>query len=325
MKPKILLHITIFCLISVFSALSAFALPALGLNPFYHTHLGSEDEMKSMLLDNRDDVREGLRKAGDEELYEPLIAQLPDAEVETVEYRPGQTFPWMFYRKDGRGNVRIDKDVVWEGAEPFSSYNFTIDHQGQRYTFTVPPICGNLTFVGAGPIPAAAPMAVAPPAVTEEPVQRPVEEPMPVAAARRFPILVDVGYLYQMDPGHYLLARIGMEFPLTEEFSIIGMIGGAPHISGSDGDDAFIADVFANYSFSRFFVGLGLGAWLTSGDSDLDSEDDDLDLIVNIGSRIFGDPDGFNTSVFLEARSGIDELDEFDLYGRIGAGLRFRF
>lgn len=323
MKSKILLQFTLVCLVAVFSAHSAFALSQLGQNPF-SSPMESVEEMKNMLFDNRDDVQEGLTKAGYPELYEPMMAQLADAEVETVQYQPGQTFPWMFYRKDGQGSVRIDKDVVWEGDEPFRSWDFSVDHNGQRHAFTVPPVCGNLTLVGIGPVPAAAQPAPAPVVPSEEPVTV-VPEEEPQVAASRFPFLVDAGYLYQLDPGHYFLARIGMEFPITEQFSVIPMIGGALQYSGEDGDDAFLVDVFANYSLNRLYFSLGLGGWISGGDSDLDSEDDDLDLIVNIGSRIFGEPDGFNTSIFFEARSGIDELDEFDLYGRVGAGLRFRF
>ena len=112
---------------------------------------------------------------------------------------------------------------------------------------------------------------------------------------------------------------------LNGMISIIGMIGGAPRISGDDGKSAFIIDVFANYNFSRFFMGLGLGGWLTSGDNDFDDQDDGLDLIINLGGRIFGEADGFNTSLFVEARSAVDEFKDFDRFGRVGAGLRFRF
>ncbi len=327
MKGKLILPILFGCLLSLASAHSAFALSELGKNPFYSNYIESEEEMVQMLLANSDDIEKGLTKAGMPELYEPMMAQLPEAEVERVQFHPGDTFPWMFYRKDGRGPVRIDKDVVWEGEEPFNSYSFHIDYNDRRHTFTVPPVCGNLTYVGAGPVPPPPapvekeeePAAAAPPPPPEEMEETVVEE------AARFPFLFDAGYLHQPDPADHLLLRVGMEFPINDTFSIIGMIGAAPKISGDDSDDAFVADIFANYSRSRFFFGLGVGAWITGGDDDLDHEDDDFDLIINAGTRIFGEEDGFNTSLFIEARTDFDELEDFDHYGKFGVGLRFRF
>ncbi len=327
MKVKMIWPVFLGCLLSLCTAHFAFALSELGKNPFYSNAIESEEEMVQMLLANSGDVQKGLTKAGMPELYEPLMAQLPEAEVERVQFNPGDTFPWMFYRKDGRGPVRIDKDVVWEGEEPFNSYQFSIDYNDRRHTFAVPPVCGNLAYVSAGAVPPPPAPVVEEEAAVEVPPAAPEEmEETVVEEAARFPLLVDVGYLYQPDPAEYLLLRVGMEFPMSDTFSIIGMIGGAPKISGSQGDDAFVADVFANYRMSRFFIGLGVGAWITGGgDDDLDHEDDDLDLIVNAGTRIFGEEDAFNTSFFIEARTGIDELEDFDRYGRFGAGLRFSF
>lgn len=321
MKMKLFVQVVTVSLVMAFSAQSAMALRELGQNPFYSGPIESEEAMKNMLLDNRDDVKEGMIKAGYPGLYEPLMAQIADADIRKVQYQKGQTFEWMLYRKNGKGPVRVDTNVVWESDDPIRSYEFYVDSNGMRYTMTVPPICGNPALVGFGPAPAE---PVATPVVTAvEPEPAPVV--VPPVEPRRFPFLVDAGYLHMLDPAHHLLLRVGMEFPLNDNFSVIGMIGGAPKLSGEDGAHAFIADVFANYNMSRFYVSMGVGAWLTDGDDDIRSEEDRFDLIVNVGARIFGEPDSFNTSVFLEARSGIDELDEFDLYGRLGAGLRFRF
>jgi len=303
MKLKPILQITIIFLISVVSVHSAYAIRELGNNPFYPSPIKSEAELRSMLLEYKSEVKEGLTKAGYPFLYEPLYQQLPEAEISKVQYNEGQTLKWMFYRKNGKGKVRIDKDVVWESKEPLKSYEFNVDHDGQQYIMTVPPVCGNLALAGIRPVP-----------VAMAPVVPPVAPPVDTTA-KKAPVTGT----------HYLILRIGTEYAFTDSFSVIGMIGAAPRISGSDGKSAFIIDVFANYNFSRFYMGLGLGGWLTSGNNDFDDEDDDLDVIFNMGARIFGEPDGFNTSVFVEARSAVDEFDDFDLYGRFGAGLRFRF
>ncbi|XCN71512.1 MAG: hypothetical protein Q3M24_14455 [Candidatus Electrothrix aestuarii] len=142
----------------------------------------------------------------------------------------------------------------------------------------------------------------------------------------------DLGYLRLSDPADYLFARLGVQYsPFAgtslENLSFLAMVGAAPKLDGSDGDDALLIDVFAQYNWSGAFdgfVGLGLGGWITDNDSDLDSDDSDLDVLANIGARVYGDPNAFNISVFLEARSAVDEMSDIDQYGRFGIGLRFQ-
>ncbi|XOF34506.1 MAG: hypothetical protein ACL93V_04225 [Candidatus Electrothrix sp. YB6] len=142
----------------------------------------------------------------------------------------------------------------------------------------------------------------------------------------------DLGYLRLSDPADYLFARLGVEYsPFTdtslEDVSFLALVGAAPKVSGSDGDDALLVDLFAQYNWSESFdgfLGIGLGTWISSGDDDSDSEDTDIDFLANIGARVYGDPDDFNISVFLEARNAVDELDSISEYGRFGIGLRFQ-
>ncbi len=142
----------------------------------------------------------------------------------------------------------------------------------------------------------------------------------------RIRVLADVGFYRQFDPGTYLFGRVGAEYRITEAFSVIGMVGVAPHIDGSDGETAILVDVLGEYGFgSQHFVNFGLGGWITDGDSNIDAEDSQLDLIVGLGTRIHGEAEGFNVSLFGEIRAGVDELDDLKEYGRFGAGLRFRF
>ena len=68
-----------------------------------------------------------------------------------------------------------------------------------------------------------------------------------------------------------------------------------------------------------------MGGWLTSGDDDLETENSQLDIIAAFGARVYGEPDEFNASLFVEARSGVDEMSDFGDYGRLGFGVRFRF
>jgi hypothetical protein len=238
----------------------------------------------------------------------------------------------MFYRKNGKGPVRIDKDVVWEGDASFTAYEFPIDYNGKRYTFMMPPVCGNLTLLDVAmvPPPQSAVATPTPPPPVESPA--PTEQPVTVAtsdekteSAFGFPIIADIGYLYQFDPANYMLFRIGIEHAYSDTFSVIGMVGVSAKLDGTEGTSAFLIDLFANYNWTNWYGGVGLGGWITDGDSDVDHEDTDLDIILNFGRQVYEKQDSYTVDLFAEVRSAVDELDDFDLYGRIGAGVRIRF
>ncbi len=332
MKLKLFSHITIAFLLSVCTAHTVYAITALGNNPFHKPPLTSVSELKNMVVDKQEDIKAGLVKAGHGDLFEPLITQMPDAEVATVEYQKGQSLHWMFYKRNGKGAVRVDKGVTWESDTPFTGYEFFIDHAGQRYTFAVPLVCGNLALLNIGAVPAPvapAPVPVPPPVTKQEfTAGSPGSGAGPQAApaeTTRLPIILDVGYLHQFDPAHHFILRVGTEYKFNDTFGLVGLVGVAPLFRGAESAHALSADILANFTWSRVFMGVGLGAWLTDGDNDIDHEDSDLDLIFTVGTRISGDDSACNTSLYFEVRSGVDELDEFGTYGRIGGGVRFVF
>lgn len=279
-----------------------------------------------MMEEQKDDVKKGLQLAGMGELYEPLMVQLPNAEIRTVQYQKGQTLEWMFFRKNGTGPVRIDRNVIWESETPFTGYEFDIDFKEKRYTFVVPLVCGNVALSGIGPIPVVAPAPVPVPA--SEPAPEPAVAPAPVpvqAAPSPFSFVADLGYLYQTDPAHHLFARVGLEYKINDNFSLLGMVGAAPKVDGYESKSATMIDAMINYNWPKAFIGLGLGGWITGGDSDLDTEDNGLDIILDAGYQVYEKPDSFKVSAFVELRSSVDEMSDFNMYGRLGGGLRFTF
>jgi hypothetical protein len=308
------------------SATNATAITAFGNHPFYQPPLTSVSEFKAMMEEQKDSVRQGLKLAGAEQLYEPLMAQLPKAEVKTVQYPKGQTLEWMFFRKNGTGPVRVDRDVIWESETPFTGYEFYIDFKGNRYTFVVPLVCGNVALSDIGPIPpvAAAPVPVAAPAPEPKPAVMPEPVPEEVTPSP-FAFVTDLGYLYQTDPAHHLFLRIGLEYKINENFSILGMVGAAPKVDGYESKSATMIDAMLNYNWTKAFIGFGLGGWITGGDSDLDTEDNGLDIIFDAGYQLYEKPESFKVSAFVELRSSVDEMSDFDMYGRVGGGLRFTF
>ncbi len=322
MKLNVLLQAALLLLLSVCAA-QAVTVTDVRRNPFYAPPLRSVSDLRSMMQVAQEDIRDGLYQAGYPELYQPLMRQFSQAEVSRVDYHPGENFIWMLSKE--YGSVRVVHDMTWGGRRSLPAYEFSIYSNGAQYIFAVPLVCGNLALkevisgeggsVGGGGY-----------------VQPSGQVGCLTCYGFRF--VADVGYLHQSDPADYLLLRAGVEHSLNKRLSLLAMVGGAPHLDGTDGDDAILVDFLLQYDWFRFmfgnqwsqaFVGVGLGGWITSGDDNLEAEDTDVDLIANIGARIYGRPETFNASLFFEARSGLDELDTLGEYGRFGAGLRMRF
>jgi hypothetical protein len=131
--------------------------------------------------------------------------------------------------------------------------------------------------------------------------------------------VVDVGFSHQRDPASYLFVRMGYEFPLVDKFSLMAYLGGYLRIHGYDGGSAVVADAILDYHWwNRLSFGMGAGYWWTGNDGQ-------VDLIANLGVLVYGKPDSFNSTLFVEARSEIAELDNLHNLGRFGLGIRFRF
>jgi hypothetical protein len=158
-----------------------------------------------------------------------------------------------------------------------------------------------------------------------EPPCPPPPCPPPCPVKQDYRLVADTGYLHQPESAGYIFGRFGVEYSFSKQFDGAVMIGGVPKIGGDEGKSALTVDVLGQYNWLTHFVGMGFGAWLTSGDDDLVAEDSGLDLIAHIGTRLDRGLGSLDTSVFLEARSALDELDEITEYGRFGIGLRFRF
>jgi hypothetical protein len=399
LKRKLFSIIAIaFMLMSVSVANSATTLREIGRSPFCKP-LKSPDDLVTMVQSRSAEMEKGFALAGRSDLYQPFMSQIGTAKIERVDYPKGTHFEWMFFKKKGKGAVRVAKDVNWASDKTFPGFQFDIVADGKRVTMVVPLGCGNVALMAESKMPAEKPVAkknqaptcgmVVTPTkaycgdkvtvdarnssdpdgkvakmkisvvdkggkvVSEKAVDGTVSDiDMPcgtntvkvsvvdndgaeatsaqctaeVTGTKRVRLVGDVGLYRQFDPGGYLFGRVGGEYLFNEHWSIIGLVGGAWLFEGRDGASAFTADLFGEYKFaSRFFIDLGVGGWVTDGNDKVTAEDDEFDLIASVGARVFGEPEGFNGSVFLEARSAFDELDELGKYGRFGIGMRFRF
>lgn len=384
------------------SALASTTLHQLGRSPFYTPPLQDMTDLKNLVQNSGPSIQKGFEKAGYAELYNVFMKEFPTAEIDEIEIGKDEYLMWMLYRKNGKGPVRVAKDVTWANEKPFKAFRLYLDHENKRYEIVIPNICGNFALRAISDVPVVA--------VNKDP-----ECQMTVAAERQFcgdPVTVDasgssdsdgsitsvtismidsdgnvvegkvidsppftgtlivpcgdgysvqttvtdnqgavvtspactqavsgrrhfvpvaaVGYMHLIDPANFFTVRGGLEYFINEDFSVMGMLGYNYHFDGNQGDNAFSADVLALYHFSRYYVGAGIGYWNMDDSSyDLDQREildgGNLDLILQAGARVYGEVDSFNVSLFGEARTFADSLDDVDVGTRFMGGLLFRF
>lgn len=407
MKRKVFwmgMAVVLLCSFSIADA--AQTLTKMGASPFFKPPLTSIEDLNKMVYASQESLAEGFRKAGYPELYDAFMAQFPSAEITMVQIQKGDALQWMMYRRNGKGSVRVMKDLVWGGKEPFDAFEFYIELNDKRYQMIVPLICSNVALKDVTDVPK---VAEAPPPPPPAPNQSPVcraqiapeslfggqpftvdasgssdvdgqitsmvvtvtdpqgevvekkvvneapfatEVVMPGGGAhnvnvtvvddtgaeatseecqtvvygmKRGRILADVAFFRIFDPLNYGVGRVGYEYRFTPNYSLVAMVGAFLAFEDSyAGDNAFTADLLFNYRYDRFFAGLGVGGWFMD-DENLNGDDNWVDVVFNTGVRLFGDPEAFNTSLFFEVRSDVEQMDDIVDLGRWGVGLRFQF
>jgi len=383
--------------------MGATTLHQLGRSPFYQPPLQDVADFRKMVDLSGPALKKGFEKSGYPDLYSVFVGQFSTAEIDAIEIRPGEHLLWMLYRKNGKGSVRVARDVTWAGEKPFKAFRMYLDHNSKRYEIVVPYICGNIALRAISDVvpvtvenrEPACRMTVASESVfCGEPVnvdasassdsdgsissvkismidadgsvveEKNITSPpftgtltvpccgeytvhtevtddrgaaatsavcsQKVSGRQRLVPVAAVGFMHLLDPANFIAARGGIEYWLSENVSLMGMLGYNFHIDGKQGDDAFSADLLALYHFSRYFVGAGIGWWNMDDDSyDLHQREildgNNLDLILQAGARVYGAPEAFNVSLYGEARTFVDSLDELDISTRFTAGLLFRF
>lgn len=338
------------------SASAATTLKRLGAHAFYRPAIGSEADLGALVKHRSVELKTGFTQAGYPDLYPAFMAQFPTVKIDAIQVSPGETFPWMLFKRNGTGRVDVVKDLTWGGPAPFDAYRFEITKDGKLYEFVVPLACGNVALrkiaeIPPPPAPVPDPVVVAPPPPRPAPPPAPVVVAPPLPPPARVPAwmeapppraacvpirasalppppppvvrhwggpVVDGGFSHQPDPANYVFARVGYELPLVEKLHLLGLVGGFWRVGGTDGDGAFVADLLLDcHWWHRLSLEAGTGYWSGNGGQ--------LDLIAGTGLLLFGQPGGFNGTFILEARSAVDDLDHTSENGRFGLGLRFRF
>lgn len=134
----------------------------LGQNPFYGPEIKSNADFRRMVRETLAELKVGFAKAGAADLFDDFVSQSEQPDIREIEVNPGERFQWMIFRKGE--TIKVVKDVVWLGKEPFAAFIVNVDKAGNRYTFVVPAKCGNVSLAMITPLPPARPVANIPPA-----------------------------------------------------------------------------------------------------------------------------------------------------------------
>ncbi len=345
------------------SASAASTLKRLAVHPFYRPALSSEADLKALVQNRSDELKKGFAKAGAPDLYAAFLEQFPTVKVDSIKVAPGETFPWMLFKKRGTGPVAVAKDLTWGGTKPFDAYRFFVDKDGKRYEFVVPFPCGNVSLKSVAAVPppvAPKPVAVAAPAPPpQEPAPVP-PAPAPAPPPLRAPAATSMPVAVAPPPPPVAPAPAPPVAPKPAPVALPPVA--APH-GGPVVDLGASRQIDpANYLFARvgyeiplsdrvYLMGLVGGFARTRGndggsaftvDALLDyhwlgrmsygigagfwsGNDGQADLILSGGVKIFEYAGDRSGELFLEARSAFDELADPTVNGRIGMGLRLRF
>jgi hypothetical protein len=128
-------------------------LKQLGVNPFYGPEIKSNDDFRRMVRETLPELKKGFNQAGAADLFEDFVAQVKQPDIREIDVNPGEKLQWMIFRKGT--TVKVVKDVVWAGKEPFAAFLVNVDKAGIRYTFVVPAKCGNVSLALTQPLPVA--------------------------------------------------------------------------------------------------------------------------------------------------------------------------
>ena len=328
MKKRFTLFVLVLCFIfGINSVYAAQKLKRLGRSPFYKGGPTlTADDVSSIIFEYAKDLKTGFGKSGAIALYSPFMAQLKPGALEEVSIYPGETLMWMIYKKGKR--IKVVNDVEWDGKKPFTAFRYVVRHNDNAYEFIIPKICINVALKSISVVP----QREEPVAAVVVPIPEPVATPDAPRAVERKAVVPppppktcffvgDVG-AFRMDPPpetFHLPLRAGYMCKLTDQLAVVGLVGGAPLLSGCGDRPAILGDVImAYYPVSRFFIGGGAGVWHTSKKTRGDA-------VIKTGFHLTENVDAPNVVLYLEGRSAFDEFDSLSEDGRFGGGLQLHF
>lgn len=103
----------------------------------------SADQLKQLLEQYADMIKEGFEKAEAGYLYDGFMAQVASGAIEAQQLPKGQELPWMAFKVGKK--IKVVKDLVWAANKPLDVFALTVRHEDKDYVMIIPKGCGNLT------------------------------------------------------------------------------------------------------------------------------------------------------------------------------------
>jgi len=152
-----------------------------GVNTFARIQgkVPTADVMKMLADKYAGDIKIGMDQVGQGDLYPAVLDALKNGQFTEASLPPGETFAWMFFRKNQK--VTVWQDVEWAGKQPLDVFLFDVKTPTKVYTFAMPRPCGNLALYKSVDVISAAPLATCQLVVS------------PMKANLNEPITVDMG------------------------------------------------------------------------------------------------------------------------------------
>jgi len=165
----------LFCVMAMFVLVFSVAsfgaqhkLTRIGVNTFANIrgNVPTAQVMKTIAQNYAGDIKLGLDKVNQGDLYMALLDQLKAATFVDMSIPVGGKFFWMFFRVAGK--VQVWEDVEWAGAKPLDVFSFTVTKDNKAYEYVIPKPCGNIALYKVSdvklppPPPAVCALAVSP-------------------------------------------------------------------------------------------------------------------------------------------------------------------
>ena len=133
-----------FLVLSVASFAATHKLTRIGVNTFAQIrgNVPTAQVMKTIAQNYAGDIKIGLDKVGQGDMYLPFMDQLKAAVFVDKTIPVGDKFIWMFFRTGGK--VQVWEDVEWDGKKPLDVFSFSVTKDNKIYEYVIPKPCGNI-------------------------------------------------------------------------------------------------------------------------------------------------------------------------------------
>ena len=119
-------------------------LTRIGVNTFAQIrgNVPTAQVMKTIAQNYAGDIKLGLDKVGQGDVYLAFLDQLKAAVFVDKSIPVGDKFYWMFFRVNGK--VQVWEDVEWAGKAPLPVFSFNVTKDNKIYEYVIPKPCGNI-------------------------------------------------------------------------------------------------------------------------------------------------------------------------------------